>query len=500
MYRGAVSSELFDPVEQSIDSLGAALREGATTSVELVERYSARIEAHDGALNAIARMNPGAFDEAAERDRERSRGATRGPLHGIPVVVKDNFETIGMVTGAGSRLLAGFEPGTDAEAVARLRSAGAVLLAKTNMHEFAYGILTVGSGFGETHNPYDLRRNPGGSSGGTGASIAASFAAVGMGSDTCGSIRIPAAHNNLVGIRGTQGLSSRRGIVPLSSTQDIGGPLGRCVRDVVHTLDATVGSDAADPQTRDADRHIPKSYAAALEAPGHTGALRGAKIGILQNLLEVEPEDAPVARIIRGAAEELAALGAVVVETAIAGLNALLDEPFGGWVVLYSDFKHDINAYLSERDAPVASLEEIVASALFHPEIADALNRSLGSDVTGEAYRVGIAQRGRLRGAIEATLAEQGLDALAYPTIRRVAAPIGAAQQGTNCRLSANSGLPAISVPAGFCDEGLPVGLELLARAWDEPLLLGLAYAFEQGTKHRRAPTLGADGARTAMR
>lgn len=488
-----MSSEPLFPVEQSIDALAIALRRGATTSVELVEHYRARIEAHDGALNAIARMNPAALDEAAELDRERSRSGSRGPFHGIPVIVKDNFETIGMATSAGSRLLAGFEPGTEAEAVARLRSAGAIILAKSNMHEFAYGILTVGSAFGATHNAYDFGRNPGGSSGGTGASVAASFAAVGMGSDTCGSIRIPAAHNNLVGVRGTQGLSSRRGIVPLSSTQDIGGPLGRCVRDVAHALDATVGSDPADPQTRDADRHIPTSYAASLEDHGRAGGLRGAKIGVLQNLLEIDPEDAPVARIIRGAANELGALGAVVIDTEIAGLSALLDEPFGGWVVLYSDFKHDINAYLRERDAPVTSLDEIIASALFHPEIGAALNRSLDSDVTGEAYRAGIAQRGRLRAAIEAALGEHGLDALAYPTIRRIAAPIGAEQQGTNCRLSANSGLPAISVPAGFSDEGLPVGLELLARAWDEPLLLRLAYAFEQGTKHRQAPTFCAD-------
>ena len=230
--RGAKAQE-FELLEATIPQLQAALTAGAVTSRDLVTMYLARITAYDQqgpALNAISAKNTNAIVEAAARDSERQGGVLRGPLHGIPIIVKDNYETKDMQTAAGSRLLAEWVPPTDATVVTKLRDAGAILIAKSNMHEFAYGITTVGSLFGQTRNPYALDRNPGGSSGGTGAAIAANFAAVGMGSDTCGSIRIPASHNSLVGIRGTQGLASRNGIIPLSSTQDIGGPIARMLR------------------------------------------------------------------------------------------------------------------------------------------------------------------------------------------------------------------------------------------------------------------------------
>jgi len=222
----------FDVTEQSIDELQGAMKAGEITSRRLVDLYLARIEAYDKqgpALNAIVTLNPRAREAADALDAERASRGPRGPLHGIPVLVKDNYETIEMPTSAGSIALASFHPARDAFLVRRLKAAGAVILGKTNMHELAAGIFTAGSRFGQTRNPYDLDRNPGGSSGGTGAAVAANFAAGGMGSDTCGSIRIPASHNNLVGLRGTQGLSSRTGIVPLSSTQDIGGPITRTI-------------------------------------------------------------------------------------------------------------------------------------------------------------------------------------------------------------------------------------------------------------------------------
>ena len=206
------------------------MQSGEVTSRQLVDLYLARIDAYDQrgpALNAIIAVNPRAREAADALDAERAKGTVRGPLHGIPVLVKDNYETVEMPTSAGSIALAGFHPARDAFLVRRLKDAGAVILGKTNMHELAAGITTTGSRFGQTRNPYDLDRNPGGSSGGTGAAVAANFAAGGMGSDTCGSIRNPASHNNLVGLRGTQGLSSRAGIVPLSSTQDIGGPIAQ---------------------------------------------------------------------------------------------------------------------------------------------------------------------------------------------------------------------------------------------------------------------------------
>jgi Asp-tRNA(Asn)/Glu-tRNA(Gln) amidotransferase A subunit family amidase len=276
------------------------MQAGEVTSRQLVDLYLARIRAYDAqgpALNSIAALNPDARDAAAALDAERAARGPRGPLHGIPVLVKDNYETIEMPTTAGSIALATFHPKRDAFQVRRLKAAGAVILGKTNMHELASGITTIGSRFGQTRNPYDLDRNPGGSSGGTGAAVAASFAAGGMGSDTCGSIRNPAAHNNLVGLRGTQGLSSRSGIVPLSSTQDIAGPIARTVADLAIMLDATVGPDPADATTSAGAGRIPASYRAGLRA----GALAGARLGVVKTLQGEAAEDREVAAILQQA-------------------------------------------------------------------------------------------------------------------------------------------------------------------------------------------------------
>ena len=253
--------------EATIVELQAAMAAGEVTSKMLVEQYVARIDAYDEQgprLNALLSLNPEAVATAEALDVERAAQGPRGPLHGIPVVLKDNFDTADMPTTGGSIALAGVVPPDDAFQVRRLREAGAVILGKTNLHELAAGITTVSSLGGQTRNPYDPARNPGGSSGGTGAAVAASFAAFGMGSDTCGSIRYPSAHHSLVGLRGTSGLSSRDGIIPLSHTQDIGGPLARSVTDLAIALDATVGSDPADP------RHGAERRPAVDELPGGT--------------------------------------------------------------------------------------------------------------------------------------------------------------------------------------------------------------------------------------
>ena len=269
--RAQAPARPFELMEATIPELQSALAAGSATSRDLVTRYLARIDAYDQkgpALNAISAINDRALAEADALDAERQERAPPGQLHGIPVIVKDNYETVTMQTADGSRALAGWVAGTDAFLVKKLRAAGAIVVAKSHMHEFARGITTLGSLFGQTRNPYALDRNPGGSSGGTGAAIAANFAAVGMGSDTCGSIRIPASHNSLVGIRGTQGLASRTGIIPLSSTQDIGGPIGRSVTDVAIVLDAIVGYDPADAQTAASIGHTPKTYTDFLQLGG----------------------------------------------------------------------------------------------------------------------------------------------------------------------------------------------------------------------------------------
>jgi amidase len=475
----------FEVHEQSIEGLQAAQTAGRVTSRGLVESYLARIQAYDQAgprLNAIVLINPRAREEADALDRERAKQGPRGPLHGIPVLIKDNYDTADMPTSGGALGLATLQPAADAFQVRKLREAGAVILGKTTMHELAAGITNISSLTSQTRNPYDPSRVPGGSSGGTGAAIGASFAAAGMGSDTCGSIRIPAANQNLVGLRGTHGLSSRAGVMPLSSTQDIAGPLARTVTDLAIMLDATVGPDPADPITRDAAAHIPRSYREAL-APG---ALKGARIGVLRALWGTAPEDEEVAAVVRKALDGLKAQGADVVDVSVPGLDDLLRDSS----VIADEFKFDLMAYLAAQpNAPVKSLGEILERGLHH-EALDATFRLRNSPETrdSERYRQALVKRRASRAAVLATLEEQRLDALAYPVMRRKPVAVGDPQAGSNCQLSATTGLPAIAMPAGFTVDGLPIGLELLGGAWTEARLLNFAYDWELAGKLRRPP------------
>jgi amidase len=471
--------------EQSIVDLQAAQTAGKVTSRGLVDSYLARIQAYDQAgprLNALVMLNPRAREDADALDRERAEKGARGPLHGIPVLIKDNYDTADMPTSGGNLGLATMQPAADAFQVRKLRQAGAVILGKTTMHELAAGITTISSLTNQTRNPYDLMRVPGGSSGGTGAAIGASFAAAGMGSDTCGSIRIPAANQNLVGLRGTHGLSSRTGVMPLSSTQDIAGPLARTVTDLAIMLDATVGPDPTDPITADGASHIPKSYRDALTADG----LKGARIGVLRALFGTAPEDDEVASLIRKALDGMKAQGAEVVEITVPGLDDLMRDSS----VIADEFKFDLAAYLAKQPtAPVKSLGEIIERGLHHDQLDATFRlRNAPEKRETEHYRQAFVKRRALRAAVLATLEEQRIDALAYPVLRRKPALIGEAQGGTNCQLSATTGLPAISIPAGFTTDGLPIGLELLGGAFTEATLLKYAYGWEQATKPRRAP------------
>jgi Asp-tRNA(Asn)/Glu-tRNA(Gln) amidotransferase A subunit family amidase len=477
--------EFFEVHEQSIVDLQAAQTAGRVTSRGLVDSYLARIQAYDQAgprLNAIVLLNPRAREEAEALDRERAEKGPRGPLHGIPILIKDNYDTADMPTSGGALALATFQPATDAFQVRKLRAAGAVILGKTTMHELASGITNISSLTSQTRNPYDLYRTPGGSSGGTGAAIGASFAAAGMGSDTCGSIRIPAANQNLVGLRGTHGLSSRSGVMPLSSTQDIAGPLARTVTDLAIMLDATVGADPADPITRDNAGHIPKTYREALVE----GGLKGARIGVLRSLWGSAPEDEEVAGILRRALDNIKTHGAEVVDVTVPGLDDLLRESS----VINDEFKFDLMDYLAKhRNAPVKSLGEVIERGLHHSALdAQFRLRNAPEKRETEHYRQALIKRRATRAAVLATLEEQRIDVLAYPTLRRKPAAIGDPQIGTNCQLSATAGLPAIAIPAGFTTDGLPIGLELLGAAWSEAKLLTYAYSWEQAAKPRRAP------------
>jgi Asp-tRNA(Asn)/Glu-tRNA(Gln) amidotransferase A subunit family amidase len=475
----------FEVTERTILELQTAMQAGAVSSQELVALYLARIRAydHDGPrINAMIALNPHALDAAAALDAERRSRGPRGPLHGIPIVIKDNFETAEMPTTSGSLALAGFETHRDGFQVRKLRDAGAVIVGKTNLHEFAAGITTISSLGGQTRNPYDVQRNPGGSSGGTGAAVTANFAAAGMGADTCGSIRIPAASNNLYGLRATLGLSSRDGIIPLSHSQDVGGPLARTVTDLAIMLDATVGLDPRDSTTRASDGHIPRSYRDALDREG----LKGTRIGILKPLFGAAPEDAEVAVIVRGAIESMRKRGAAVVEVGMPNLEEMLQ----GSSVIDAEFKFDLMDYLAQYpNAPVSSIADILKSGRYHPSLEGSLKRrnAIESRET-EAYRRARAKRSAVQQAVLATLAENRVTALAYPVLRRKPALIGQPQGGSNCQLSASSGLPALSVPAGFTSDGLPVGMELVGGLFDEPELLKLAYAYEQAVQPRRPP------------
>ena len=485
--KAAASAQTFEVAELSIAAQQKAMTEGRITSKALVQAYLNRINAFDQRgpkLNALMTINPNALKEAADLDRERATKGPRGPLHGIPVIVKDNYSTADMPTTAGTLALLGFVPAHDAFQVRKLREAGAVIIAKSNLHELASGITTISSAGGQTLNPYDPTRNPGGSSGGTGAGIAASFAAAGMGSDTCGSIRIPSAHNNLVGLRPTKGLSSIGGIVPLSVTQDVAGPLARSVQDLATMLDATIGEDPADAATHLQPGQVRPKFAEALRA----GALRGARIGILEPLFGNAGDDQDVIRVVRAAVEEMKKEGAEAVPVPMPELNAAIE----GTSVIDFEFREDLANYLAQSgNPPVKSLAEIVDRGLIHASLEVGMRRRLASKGrNSEEYQQAMAKRASLAQAMLTVMDDQKLDALVYPVMKRRPARIGDGQNGTNCQLSASTGFPAISMPAGFTEEGLPVGVELFARPFDDAKLVSFAYDYERATGHRRAPAL----------
>jgi amidase len=485
--RPAASSSRGDVAyETSITELQAAMTAGRVRAVDLVDAYVARINAYDHAgpaLNAIIRLNSRARAEAAALDAERRSGKVRGPLHGIPVIVKDNYGTRDLITSAGSIALAGMRTPDDAFQVRKLREAGAVILGKSNMHELASGITSISSIGGQTCNPYDPDRNPGGSSGGSGAAVAASFAAVAWGSDTCGSIRIPSAVQNLFGLRPTKGLTSIAGVVPLAHTQDVTGPLARTVMDLAIALDATVGADPADTATRILDGHPLPRFVAALD----TTSLRGARIGVFTEYFGTEAEDQEATRIVRAALDKMKARGATVVDVAIPGLDSVVSRAS----VINYEFKYDLIDYLATiPNTPVKSLAEALDRGLYHIALEQPLRmRETNGTRDNDLYRAALARRVVARDRVLAFLDSTKLDAIVYPTVRRKAAFIGEPQRGANCQLSAVTGLPALSIPAGFTADGLPIAMELLGRPLADARLVSLAYDYEQSSHPRRAPS-----------
>lgn len=468
--------------EASIRDLQLAMEKGELTAASLVAASLARIEAFDDqgpALNAIIHLNPQAREQAQALDEERRQTGSRGPLHGIPVILKDNYATQDMPTSGGSLALANFIPDANATQVQRLLDAGVVILGKANLHEFAYGITTISSLGGQTRNPYDLTRIPGGSSGGSAAAVAAGFATIGMGSDTCGSIRIPAAFNNLVGLRPTKGLSSIYGVMPLSSTQDVAGPLARSISDLAVVLDIVAGYDPLDPATAPMQQRERPRFREQLG----TASLQGVRIGRLLDYYDTA--QTPVQTLLDAALAQMTEHGAVVVDIRIPNFNDLISRSG----VIGQEFESDLNAWLAEfGSTDYTSLEAIVATGLHSEAVDGVLTRSAAATQDPALYSAALLAREELRAAVEAAMQAQNLELLAYPPIGALPVVIGESQAGNNCSLSAHSGLPALSLPMGFTAEGLPLGIELLGAAFTDARLLALGYEFEQHTQYRRTP------------
>ena len=482
---GRLRAAAFDPLEKTIRQLQDAMARKEITSAGLVQFYLDRIAKYDRQVNAVLWVNPRALDDARALDVERMRGRTRGPLHGIPILLKDNFETKDAPTTGGCLALQGLVPKDDAFQVKRLREAGAVLLGKVNLHELALGLTTVSSIGGQTRNPYDVTRAPGGSSGGSAVAAAMNFAAATLGTDTSGSIRIPSSHNNCVGLRPSLGLSSRAGIIPFGHTQDTGGPIARTVEDVALLLDATVGYDPADPSTAAGRGRIPRTYTAFLDHD----ALKAARIGIVRELFGSAPDDQEVAAVVQRGLDEMKQHGATLVDVTIPNLAAQLQASN----LLTQELKFYLGDYLKRSGAPVASVEELLASGLHSAQLEGILNVANGTPddyLSGDDYKRRLTAREMLAGSVTGLMDGSRVDVLAYPVVRRIAPAIPGNQIGSNAALSAQTGFPAINVPAGITTSGFPVGVELLGRQFAEPKLIAIAHAFQKATRHRMVPNV----------
>jgi amidase len=479
--------------EATISRIHAALAARTITCADLVRAYLDRIDAYDDkgpTLRAIISINPRALELAKEMDRSPSASTWRLPLHCIPIVLKDNFDTADMPTTGGSLTLAKSVPPDDAFVVKRFRDAGAIILAKANLTELALTGTTVSSLGGQTRNPYDLTRTAGGSSGGTGAAIAANFAVAGTGSDTGQSIRSPASATNLHGLRPTRGLISRDGIMPFSATQDEIGPITRTVEDAARMLDVMAGYDPADPITAFSAGHVAKSYVAALDKAG----LKNARIGLLTDFMGRDPIHAPVNAVVENAVAKMTAMGATVLRVSIPDLETLA----GNLSLMALEFQPTFNRYLASlgAHAPVKTFDEFMARGEFHPSLRNLLEgyQRIPDGVDRPEYQQQLRRRADLRQAVMTALASNRLDAILYPHQRRLVVPIGEDQAERNGVLSNSTGFPALSFPGGFSSAtadaplGVPVGLELLGPEWSEATLLKFAYAFEQGARVRKPP------------
>ncbi|MEX2529534.1 MAG: amidase [Gemmatimonadota bacterium] len=486
------------PVEDAtIEELRTAVVEGRTTCRMVVQAHLDRIEAYDRAsgLNAISEVNPHALEVADSLDRALEEGDAPGSLFCAPLLVKDNFDTHDLPTTGGSIALAGNVPPRDAFMVRRIREAGAVVIAKTNMAEWAFSPRqTVSSSYGTTANAYALDRTPAGSSGGTASGVAAAFGVAGLGSDTGNSIRGPSSHLALVGIRSTLGLTSRAGVIPLAFDRDVAGPIARSVEDVARLLSVLAGPDPDDPYTEAARGRTEPDYTTFLDS----SALEGRRLGVLGAFADPEEADSEVLALFEAALFDLEEAGATLVrDFEIPGMRDLL-----GAVPYCRRFRYDMFVYLQTlEDAPLRDVMEVLETGEFGPDAESGL-RFFGDgplDVHPSEWDPPCPdffespERQALLEAVVEAMDEAEVDAFVFPTWSHPPAPLDRANEeyrGDNSQgLVPTAGLPAITVPMGYTRETLPAGLQLAGRPWSDGPLLGLAYAYERATRHHRPPT-----------
>ncbi len=459
-------------LEITISAYHKLLLDQRLTTEELVVFYLERIGRFDVNFSSIISINPNIIEQARQCDKVlRETGKLSGKLHGVPVLVKDNIETEDMPTTAGSLSLEGFSTGKDAELVKRLRAAGAIILAKTNLHEFAIWGETISSIKGQTYNPYDLTRTPGGSSGGTGAALAANFGLVGIGTDTINSIRSPSSANNLVGIRPTLGLISDDGIVPYSLSQDTAGPMARSVADTATVLEVIANRDLPECD-------LPKKF----------------KIGVLRSFFGSEPVNEEVNRVMAQILEEIRSMGIQVVDI---DDHIEISELVSNVSVHLYELKAHLNGYLQAVAAPLPCIDRILESGLYHPGIKENLVFANGLEISSPEYVNRLKKRTALQDKVSAIFSRHGLDALIFPHQQQLVCQVGMSQVQRNGALSAITGYPSLCMPGGFSTPtidapvGVPVGFELFGLPNNESCLIAIASQYERKFPKRRPPFEG---------
>lgn len=480
----------FDLLTASVTDIQQAVAAGAFTYEQLVQLYLSRIKAYDKKgprLNAVIAINPRAIEIARALDAERSTKGLRSPLHGIPIAIKDNIDVVDIPSAGANLALAGTYPAHDATVVRKLRAAGAIIFLKTNMDELALGSQGLSSFGGQILNPYDLKRNPGGSSGGSGVAVNVGFATLGVGTETGFSIRSPASNNSIIGIAPTEGLVSRAGVIPISFTQDRVGAHAKSVADAALLLTHLRGFDADDlGTTASLGKLDKKPYTEALD-----DRLNGARIGVLRDLFRKGEQFEPANRVIEQQITFMKERRAVVIDGLTAGIDLISLIP--DLRVNNYELRFAFDSYLRRRgpSSPVKSLEELIASGKYLRGLDSRYEQAMKVETLDfdQNYLARLANRRMLHELLSVLMDKYRVDALVYP-VKSLGAPlIGSADTGIRDNpISAVTGLPAVTVPAGVDDQGLPLAMEFLGRSFSEPKLIQLAYAYEQASRRRVAP------------